>query len=254
MIVSLGVYRRELGRIAASSAVFFALPLAMAWVGWESQYGAPMGAPLDGLDGVFRAVALVLAPLVAWAAAPSLAAERAAGTSALWAYSPVRPSAVVAGKLLAVLTFAAGAGLLLAGPAVWAAVVAGQAAWSRVGAGALGLLLLCLLAGTFTLLASALVRHFSTAFAWGVGLLALWVWGNEVLSRAAVAVAALLPPAWAPAVAGLFDPAAGWGGQAVLYPLYVGWVDLAAVCGMAAAAAVALAATHQVVASERWRG
>jgi len=252
--VALGVYRRELGRIAASSAVFLALPVAMAWVAWEGQYGLPVGAPLDALDGAFRAVALVLAPLVVWAAAPTLAAERAAGTSALWAYSPVRPAAVVAGKLLAVLTYAAGAGVLLAGPPAWAALASGAADWSRVGAGALGLLLVCLLAGSFTLLASALVRHFSTAFAWGVGLLALWVWGNQVLSRAAEAVAALLPPTWAPAVAGLFDPAAGWGGQAVLAPLYVGWVDLAAVCAMAAAAVVALAATHQVVASERWRG
>lgn len=254
MSVAVGVYRRELGRIVAGSTVFFALPLGMAWAAWEGQYGAPVGAPLDALDAAFRTVALVLAPLVVWAAAPTLAAERAAGTSALWAYSPVRPSAVVAGKLLAVLTFAAGAGLLLAGPAVWAAVASGLATWGRVGAGALGLLLLCLLAGTFTLLASALVRHFSTAFAWGVGLLALWVWGNQVLARAAAAVAALLPPAWAPPVAGLFDPAAGWGGQAVLYPLYVGWVDLAAVAGMAGAAVVAVAVTHQVVASERWRG
>jgi ABC-type transport system involved in multi-copper enzyme maturation permease subunit len=252
--VALGIYRRELGRIVASSAVFFALPLGMAWVAWEGQYGAATGAPLDALDAAFRAVALVLAPLVVWAAAPALAAERAAGTSSLWAYSPVRPSAVVTGKLLAVLTFAAGSALLLAGPAVWAALASGLATWSRVGAGALGLLLLCLLAGTFTLLASALARHFSTAFAWGVGLLALWVWGNQALSRIAAAVAALLPPTWAPAVAGLFDPAAGWGGQAVLYPLYVGWVDLAAVAGMAAAAAIGLAVTHQVVASERWRG
>lgn len=254
MNAALGVYRRELGRILAGSATFLALPLALVWVAWQRHYGAPLGLPVDGMDAAFRAAALVLAPLVVWAGAPALAAERAEGTATLWAISPVRPSAVVGGKLLALLTFALAAGLLVTGPAVWAQVALGHAAWPRVGAGVVGLVLLCMLAASFTLLASALAHHFSTAFAWGLGLLALWVWGNEIMARAAGAVAALLPTGWAPAVAGLFDPVAGWGGRAVLYPLYVGWVDPTAVCAMGAVAVVALAATHQVMASERWRG
>jgi hypothetical protein len=249
-----GVYLRELGRILGSSATIFALPAGLVWVAWARQYGSILGTPVDGLDAALRAASVVLAPVTVWAAAPALSAERAEGTATLWAISPVRPASVVAGKLLALITFGVGAGVLVLGPMLWELAAAGQLAWPRVGAGVLGLAALCLLAGAVTLLASALAGHFSTAFAWGLGLIALWVWGNEILAGAAATVSALLPPQWAPAVSGLFDPVAGWGGKALLYPLFIGWVDAGALCGIAAAAWLAVAAAHLIVASERWRG
>jgi hypothetical protein len=251
---AIGIYLRELGRIGAGSATVIALPLGLVWAAWVRYAGVAPATSIDPTDAAFRAAALVLAALTVWAAAPALAAERAEGTSALWAISPVRPAAVLAGKMAALLTFAAAAGALLLLPPLWGALEGADIAWPRMAAGGLGLLVLCLVAASVTLLASALARHFSTAFAWGLGALCLWVWGNDVLARAAAALGTLLPHSLAPALSGAFDPVAGWGGKAVLYPLFLGWVDLGAVAGMTVAAVVALVACHQVVASERWRG
>jgi ABC-2 family transporter protein len=254
---AIGIYLRELGRIGAGSATVIALPLGLVWAAWVRYLGIAPVTNIDPTDAAFRSTALVLAALTVWAAAPALASERAAGTSALWAISPVRPGAVLAGKVAALLTYAAAAGALLLVPPLWSDWGGADLAWPRLGAGAVGLLVLCLVAASVTLLASALARHFSTAFVWGLGLLGLWVWGNDVLARAAAALGTLLPhslaPALAPTLSGAFDPVAGWGGKAVLYPLFLGWVDLGAVAGMTAAAVVALVACHQVVASERWR-
>lgn len=253
MNAAIGIYLRELGRIGAGSATVIALPAGLVWAAWVRYAGLAPATNIDSTDAAFRATALVLAALTVWAAAPALAAERAEGTSALWAISPVRPAAVLAGKVAALLTFAAAAGALLLVPPLWGGQGAGLV-WPRLAAGGLGLLVLCLVAASVTLLASALARHFSTAFAWGLGALCLWVWGNDVMARAAAALGTLLPHSLAPALSGAFDPVAGWGGKAVLYPLFLGWVDLGAVAGMTAAAVVTLVACHQIVASERWRG
>ena len=254
MTALVGLYQREMGRIFSGSGVTLALPAALAWIGWQRLYGGVNLGGADPVDDAFKACALLLAPLAVWVCAPSLAGERASGTASLWAISPVRPLAVLGGKFLAVMSFLAVAAVMLLAPTAWEMAALGSALWVRLGAGVLGLLLLCGLAAAVTLLASALVKHFSTAFAIGAGALSLWMWGTDLLRRVAEAVSSLLPTAWGSHLTGAFDPVLGWNGRALLYPLFVGWVDLGAIAAMAGLTILALVLTHQLVASERWRG
>ncbi|MFQ5508278.1 MAG: hypothetical protein ACE5FN_02965 [Leptospirillia bacterium] len=254
MTAVIGLFLRELGRLFAGSAATFALPLGLAWFYWQYFYGGLDTGAVDGADAVFRAASLVIGPLSVWAAAPALAAERAEGTATLWAISAVRPAQVLGGKFAAIMTFLIFAALVILGPALWQLAAAGAMAPERALAGGGGLLLLAALATSVTLLASALATHFSTAFVAGFGFLALWGWATDLLERLAIAAADLMPQVLSGWVASLFHPVSGWGGKAVLSPLFVGWVDLGAVCGLLAATFMGLLIAHQVVASEQWRG
>ncbi|MDH4228908.1 MAG: hypothetical protein OEW11_04065 [Nitrospirota bacterium] len=249
---TLGMLRREMGRMLSGSGMILALPVGMAWMAWQRYYSSGDLGAADTLDGVFRAAGVVLGVLAVWLASPSLSAERAEGTASLWATSPVRPSQVVTGKLLAVLLFLLGAALLLLAPPLWHISLAEPLTWGRLLSGMLGLFLLSLLAASVTLLASALVRHFSTAFCWGLAALVVWIWGDQVLVRVTGILSSLTPASW-----GVISPemgtSAGWGGKDLLLPMFVGWVDAGAVCIMLVAAATLLLVAHQVVASERWR-
>lgn len=251
MIAAFGLYRRELGRMAAGSGAIVALPLGLAWIAWQWFYGAFDLAAVDVTDGIFKAAALVLGPLAVWLSAPALSAERAEGTSTLWVISPVRPLSVLAGKFLAGMTFLLAAALLLVVPPLVIASASEPLLWGRIAAGWLGLTLLCVLASSLTLLASALASHFSTAFVWGLGSLVVWVWGQNVLSPVKAALSQLLSGTGTAGVGGGALPS--WTGGAVLYPMFVGWVDAGAVFGMLAVSLLVLLMAHQVVASERWR-
>lgn len=251
MIAALGLYRRELGRLCTGSGATIALPFGLAWVAWQRYYGHFDTGAVDAVDHAFRLAALMLVPLAVWLSAPALAAERSEGTSVLWAISPVRPIEVVLGKFCAIMTFMLAAIVLLLLPVVWDPAFAQVAVASRVWAGILGMLLICTISCSVTLLASTLANHFSTAFGWGLGVLVVWIWSDDVLIQIVDVLTGLFSPGAAEGeVAGsLF----GLGGKNVLFPLFVGWVDLAAVTGLVGAVVLTLVTAHQVVASERWR-
>ncbi|MDH5527947.1 MAG: hypothetical protein OEY97_11640 [Nitrospirota bacterium] len=247
-----GLFRRELGRMLAGSGMILALPVGMAWMAWQRYYATSDMGAADPMDGVFRGAAVVLGTMAVWLTCPALASERAAGTASLWGFSPVRPGEVMSGKLLAIMVWLLGAAALLLTPPLWHLSLSAPLAGGRLISGMLGLFLLVLLASSVTLLASALVNHFSTAFCWGVGMMIVWVWGDEILVRITGILMGLAPASWgwaAPAA----GTSAGWGGKDLLLPMFVGWVDAGSVAIMVAAAASALVMTHQVVASERWR-
>lgn len=247
-----GIYLRELGRIFTGTATTVALPLGLAWVAWHRFYGFDTGAS-DPLDATFQSVALVLAPLAVWLTAPTLAAERREGTAMLWSISPVRPSDIILGKFGAAITFLLLAIAFLLIPAAWQPMVTEVSTMGRVLSGLLGLVLLCLLSGSVTLIVSAVATHFSTAFAVGLGIVAVWMWAGDVAVRLATAVAGLLPAAWVASFRSAADTVHAVGGKGLLEPLFVGWIDAMAVFGMLAVTALALVITHQIVASERWR-
>jgi len=246
MIAFVGIYRRELGRLLASSGVTIYLPLALAWLAWQRYQGTEVLAALDPLDAGLRLVALVLAPLAVWMAAPSLSAERQ--TATLWAISPVRAHTVLFGKFLAILTALTGASLLLVAVALGADLLGAPP--MRLLCGLLGLWLLALPVAAVTLLASALVGHFSTAFAWGMALLCGWVWGLDVLLTGLKSLAELVPALTALAPLAVLS---GWDVQSVVFPLFLGWLDLGATVVLLVATLLLLLVTHQVVSSERWR-
>ncbi len=253
MIALIGVFRREFGRLLAGSGVTLCLPLGLAWIAWQRFYGVQDMGAVDSLDAAFRAMALVLVPLAVWLSAPSFSVERTEHTAALWAISPVRPSAVLLGKYFAILTVSALALLLLIAPLLIQLVLSGNLPWFRLAAGLGGLFLLVAATSSLTLLASSLVAHFSTAFIWGLGLMAAWLWGPAVADRTVRAVAHLAPDRWMSLVGKGVEMLSFWDARAVVMPMFVGWVDLGSVVAMLAVVLLFLITTRQVVASERWR-
>lgn len=252
MIALFGVYRRELGRVLAGSATFLALPAGLAWVAWRRMAGTIDPGAVDGPDALFRAAALVLVPLAVWAAAPSFAVERAERTATLWAISPVRPTGVLLGKFLALMTWLTLVLVVLA-LALQSGAPSGLT-WQRLGAGLGGLLLLCAVTVALTLLTSALATHFSTAFIAALALVVVWTWGPALLDGALATLAGVAPGPWVEWAAAAHLGLAGWDARALVLPLFLGWVDLGAVAALVAAVLVLLVVTQQVVASERWRG
>ncbi len=253
MIALIGIYRRELGRLLASSGVFLALPAGLSWIAWQRFFGAVDLGAMDGMDATFRAIALVLVPLSVWLAAPSFSVERSEYTAALWAISPVRPSAILFGKFLAILTVLTVALALLSSPVVAQLAVGPGIPWVRIAVGLGGLLLLVMGSTALTLLASSLVGHFSTAFIWGMGLMAGWMWGTVVMTHLLDAVVGLVPGAWLAVLRHGVSALALWDAPSLLLPLFLGWVDVGSVAAIAASVLLVLTVILQVVSSERWR-
>ncbi|MBI5135931.1 MAG: hypothetical protein HZA24_01205 [Nitrospirae bacterium] len=254
MIAFFGVFRRELGRVLAGSATFLALPAGLAWVAWQRMAGSVDPGAVDGPDALFRAAALVLVPLAVWAAAPSFAVERVERTATLWAISPVRPTGVLLGKFLALMTALTLALVVLALPLALQSGPPDGLTWQRLGAGLGGLLLLCAVTVALTLLTSALATHFSTAFIAALALVVAWTWGPALLDGILVTLAGVAPGPWVEWAAAAHHGLSGWDARALVLPLFLGWVDLGAVAALVAAVLVLLVVTQQVVASERWRG
>jgi len=262
MIAFIGIYRREFARLLASSGVTVLLPLGLAWLAWQHYHGnvllavldpldtaLHLVAVLDPLDTALHLVAVVLAPLAVWVTAPSLSVERQTATATLWSISPVGAHTVLFGKFLAICTVLTGALFLLLLAAL--GIDTEIASVLRFVCGLFGLLLLVLPVVASTLLASALVQHFSTAFAWGMALLCGWAWGGDVLLAGLESLADLVP---ALSVLSPLSALANWDVQSVIFPLFLGWLDLGAAVVLLVATLLLLLVTHQVVGAERWRG
>jgi ABC-type transport system involved in multi-copper enzyme maturation permease subunit len=251
MTALIGIYRRELGRLFAGSGISVCLPLGLAWLAWQRYYGGLDVGALDPLDETLRLMGVVLVILAVWLTAPALSAERQHATATLWAISPVRPGAVLIGKFAALSTVLTLAVALLFVGTLGQGELLAQASPMRLLTGLLGLLLLVLSATSMTLLASALVSHFSTAFAWGLSLLCGWVWGPEVLARGLGTIGDLVPALGV--LERLLIVLSAWDAQAVVLPLFLGWLDLGMVAVVLAGSILLLLITQQVIGSERWR-